>query len=672
MHSEPTPFILSSTYVPTGDQPRAIEGLLRGVREGNQYQTLLGVTGSGKTFTMANMIQALGRPTLVLSHNKTLAAQLYQEFKSFFPSNAVHYFVSYYDYYQPEAYLPSTDTYIEKDAKINEFLDQLRHAATAAVLTRRDVIVVASVSAIYGLADPKEYGQMAVHFRTGEAMHRSDLLRSLATLQYHRNEVEKTPGTFRVKGELVEIYAPDGSGVTRIELFGSTVDRIRVGNVSMTDPTWTLVPEITLFPAKHFVTASYKLTRAIGIIDAEREARIAELKKVGKILEAERLNQRTLFDIAMLKETGYCAGVENYSRPIEGRAPGTPPHTLIDYFPEGFITFVDESHMTLPQIRGMHNGDRARKQTLVDFGFRLPSALDNRPLTFEEFESRTNTTIYVSATPTVFETQRGPVVEQLIRPTGLLDPTISLEPIEGQVEHASTQIIERARRGERSLVTCLTKRNAEDLSEYLEGKGIRVTYLHSDIKTLERPDILRKLRLGEIDAIVGINLLREGLDLPEVALICILDADKEGFLRNATTLIQTIGRAARHQNGHVIFYGDRVTDSMRRALDETARRRTLQIEHNTAHGMVPTSLHKPVGEDLFESFRSTKQRTPAQLAALIKKSRHELSARALTRELEQEMLEAANRLDFEKAAEIRDVLTSLSSDLPPRPPRDTV
>lgn len=669
---EPTPFRLSSPFSPTGDQPRAIEALIQHVRDNKQYQTLLGVTGSGKTFTMANVIQALGRPTLILSHNKTLAAQLYQEFKSFFPDNAVHYFVSYYDYYQPEAYLPVTDTYIEKDAKINEFLDQLRHAATAAVLTRRDVIVVASVSAIYGLADPDEYGSMAVHIRTGETLQRSELLRSLSALQYTRNEVEKTPGTFRVKGEMVEIYSPDGSVVTRIELFGSTVDRIRTGRASVTDPLWEQVPDIMLFPSKHFVTGTAKLTRAIEAIDAERAERVTALRAEGKILEAERLNQRTLFDITMLKETGYCAGIENYSRHIEGRAAGSPPHTLIDYFPKGFLTFVDESHMTLPQIRGMHNGDRARKQTLVDFGFRLPSAIDNRPLRFEEFEERTGTTIYVSATPTTFETGRGPIVEQLIRPTGLLDPTTSIEPIEGQVESAARHILERASRGERSLVTCLTKRNAEDLSEYLEAKGIRVTYLHSDIKTLERPDILRKLRLGEIDAIVGINLLREGLDLPEVSLICILDADKEGFLRNDTTLIQTIGRAARHPTGHVVFYADRITASMERALGETARRRTLQETYNKAHGITPTALGKPIGEDLFESFRASKKRTPEQLAEMIKKNRHELSERALARELEQEMIEAANRLDFERAAEIRDVLKTLARDLPTPKRRDTL
>lgn len=672
MSTEPTPFRLAATYAPTGDQPRAIDALEQNIREGNKYQTLLGVTGSGKTFTMANVIARLGRPTLVLSHNKTLAAQLYQEFKSFFPENAVQYFVSYYDYYQPEAYLPVTDTYIEKDAKINEFLDQLRHAATAAVLTRRDVIVVASVSAIYGLADPEEYGSMAVRVRKGQTLQRSELLRSLATLQYVRNEIEKTPGTFRVKGELVEIYAPDGSNVTRIELFGPIVDHIRIGSASVTDPVWRTVEDLVLFPAKHFVTGSAKLTRAIAAIDAEREDRVAKLKGEGKLLEAERLNQRTMFDLAMLKETGYCSGIENYSRHIEGRAPGTPPHTLIDYFPEGFLTFVDESHMTLPQIRGMHNGDRARKQTLVDFGFRLPSALDNRPLMFDEFEARTSTTVYVSATPNVFETARGPVVEQLIRPTGLLDPTTSVEPTLGQVESAAAHISERASRGERSLVTCLTKRNAEDLAEYLEKKGIRVTYLHSDIKTLERPDILRKLRLGEIDAIVGINLLREGLDLPEVSLICILDADKEGFLRNDTTLIQTIGRAARHPEGHVIFYADHITGSMRRAIDETARRRALQEAHNRAHGLTPTALAKPVGVDLFEAFLGTKKRTPADIAALIKKNRHELSERALKAELEKEMLDAANRLDFEHAAEIRDVLKSLAGDLPTRKRRDTM
>ncbi|MEK7659687.1 MAG: excinuclease ABC subunit UvrB [Patescibacteria group bacterium] len=672
MNTEPTLFRLSSSYQPMGDQPRAIEALMSHIREGTQYQTLLGVTGSGKTFTMANVIQALGRPTLILSHNKTLAAQLYQEFKSFFPESAVHYFVSYYDYYQPEAYLPVTDTYIEKDAKINTFLDQLRHAATAAVLTRRDVIVVASVSAIYGLADPDEYRSMAVHFRTGETVQRSELLRALAMLQYSRNEVEKTPGTFRVKGELVEIYAPDGNTVTRIELFGSTIDRIKTGKTSFPDPLWETAREITVFPAKHFVTGNTKLERAITNIDAERDARVTALRAEGKILEAERLNQRTMFDIAMLKETGYCSGIENYSRHIEGRAPGTPPHTLIDYFPKGFITFVDESHMTLPQIRGMYNGDRARKQTLVDFGFRMPSAIDNRPLTFEEFEIRTGTTVYVSATPNAFEMDRGPVVEQLIRPTGLLDPTISIEPIEGQVESAAQHILERASRSERSLVTCLTKRNAEDLSEYLEGKGIRVTYLHSDIKTLERPDILRKLRLGDIDAIVGINLLREGLDLPEVSLICILDADKEGFLRNDTTLIQTIGRAARHPTGHVVFYADRVTGSMQRALDETARRRKLQESYNVAHGITPTALGKPVGEDLFESFRASKKRTPAELAKIIQKNRHELSERALKRELEQEMIEAANQLDFERAAEIRDVIKSLDGVLPDVKDHDTL
>lgn len=647
-------FRLRAPYTPAGDQPQAIERLSRGLLARTRYQTLLGVTGSGKTFTMAHVIARSQRPALVLSHNKTLAAQLYEEFKEFFPDNAVHYFVSYYDYYQPEAYLPNTDTYIEKDAKINQFIDELRHASTQAVLMRHDCIIVASVSAIYGIGDPEEYLRFAVTVRERDMMPQKMFSEKLAAMQYVHNDIERSPGTWSKKGDAYTIIMPTGDRALRVHFFGDEVEELYEGGV-MTESRFTRIQEATIFPAKHFVTPEDNIGKALGTIEKEMTERVGELKKQKKILEAERLLRRTRYDINMLRETGYTNGIENYSRPLSGRAPGTPPSTLIDYMPKDFITFIDESHMTLPQIRGMYHGDRARKTTLVEHGFRLPSALDNRPLTFNEFEKKVGQVIFVSATPSDYELVRGNVVEQLVRPTGLLDPTLEIRPAENQVQDVEREIVKRAAKKERTLIIALTKRMAEDIAEYLTGNGLNIAWIHSEIKTIERYDILKSLRSGESDALVGINLLREGLDLPEVSLICILDADKEGFLRNTTTFIQTIGRAARNQNGHVIFYADRVTDSMRRAIDETDRRRTYQEEFNKKHGITPRPLVKDIRQSLFENSKKTSPESLSRLVSLDKRSRKELK-----KEIEMEMLAEAAALNFERAAELRDILKSLS------------
>ena len=635
-------FTLKSQYQPTGDQPAAIEKLVAGLGARERYQTLLGVTGSGKTFTMANVIERVQRPTLVISPNKTLAAQLYQEFKEFFPENEVHYFVSYYDYYQPEAYIPQTDTYIEKDASINQFIDGLRHAATQAILTRPDTIIVASVSCIYGIGDPAEYMRTSITLKAGTDIKRKDVLDRLAFLQYERNDIQKLPGTFNIKGEVLEIVSPTGMSLTSIEFFGNTVERINNDTGA----------EAIIFPAKHFVTPEEKLDVAIKNIRAELASRLKELLQRGKLLEAERLEQKTNFDLEMLKSTGYCNGIENYSRQISFRKPGEPPSTLLNYMPKGFLTIVDESHIAIPQIRGMYHGDKARKEILIEHGFRLPSALDNRPLKFEEFEERINEAVFVSATPGPFELAHSPVVEQLIRPTGLLDPGIEIRPAKNQIQDLLTEIGSRAEKGERTLVTTISKRLAEDIADYLKDHDIKAEYLHSDVKTLERPEILRKLRTGHFDALVGVNLLREGLDLPEVSLVAILDADKEGFLRNATTLVQTMGRAARHLDGRVIMYADIITQSMRAAIEATERRRDIQKEFNTAHGITP----QPIVKEIREWFVGRKTGTLEKELAELKERR---SITELKNELEAEMLKAASELNFERAAELRDMLKKL-------------
>ncbi len=655
-------FRLVSDFQPTGDQPQAIEKLVEGIEKGYRFQTLLGATGTGKTYTVAKVIERVQRPTLVLAHNKTLAAQLYAEFREFFPHNAVEYFVSYYDYYQPEAYLPREDLYIEKDAQINEEIDRLRLAATSALLSRRDVIIVASVSAIYGIGNPEDYGRFVVSIRQGEVRRREVLLRSLVHIHYARNDYELRPGVFRVRGDTLEVFPAYAKTAYRVEFWGDEVERI-----SEVDPLTGEVlsrPEaIEIYPAKHFITPEEKLQRAIVAIEQELEERLAELKAQGKLLEAQRLEQRTRYDLEMLREMGYCTGIENYSRHLDGRPPGSPPWTLLDYFPDDFLLIVDESHMTIPQVRGMYHGDRSRKQVLVEYGFRLPSALDNRPLNFEEFEARLNQVIFTSATPGPYEREKSQqIVEQVIRPTGILDPVIHVRPVKGQVEDLVGEVQKRVARGERALVTTLTKRMAEDLSDYLADLGIKVHYLHSEIETLERVEILRDLRLGEYDVVVGVNLLREGLDLPEVSLVAILDADKEGFLRSETALIQTIGRAARHVDGTVIMYADRVTDSMRRAIEETERRRKKQMAYNEAHGIEPHTIVKAV-YDLTERLaaeRGVKEeralyRVPRQLP--VEEVRH------LIRDLEEQMHEAARALEFEKAALLRDQIFELRRQL---------
>jgi excinuclease ABC subunit B len=648
-------FQVVSDFQPTGDQPQAILKLVTGLREGYRHQTLLGATGTGKTFVMAKLVEQLQRPTLVLSHNKTLAAQLYAEFKEFFPVNAVEYFVSYYDYYQPEAYIARTDTYIEKDSSINDEIDRLRHAATQALFTRRDTLIVASVSCIYGLGSPEEYGKVVVSLKKGETRRRDRVLRHLIDIQYQRNDVDFTRGNFRVRGDTLDIYPAYEDVAVRVEFWGDQIERI----VTLDPLTGEILGEreqLEVYPAKHFVTNAEKLQQAMESIKLELEEQLARMRAQGKILEAARLEQRTHFDLEMLSETGYCSGVENYSRHLAGRQPGDMPWTLLDYFPDDYLLIVDESHMALPQIRGMFAGDRARKEVLVDYGFRLPSALDNRPLTFSEFERHVNQAIYVSATPGPYEAEHSSqVVEQIIRPTGLVDPTIEIKPSAGQVDDLLAEIRVRVSRGERTLVTTLTKRMAEDLADYLHELGIRVHYLHSEIETLERIEILRDLRLGIYDVVVGINLLREGLDLPEVSLVAILDADKEGFLRSSWSLIQTMGRAARHINGHVIMYADVITASMRRAIDETERRRAIQTAHNEEHGIVPQTIVKSI-RDLTSRVAVLREKGPEyNVGAGVPKD----ELLPLIKDLERQMKEYAKALEFEKAALLRDQIVEL-------------
>ncbi|MCF8563845.1 excinuclease ABC subunit UvrB [Alicyclobacillus tolerans] len=653
-------FELVSDYVPHGDQPEAIEKLVDGVNRGLRHLTLLGVTGSGKTFTMANVVAKLNRPTLVIAHNKTLAAQLAAEFREFFPNNAVEYFVSYYDYYQPEAYVPSTDTYIEKDAKINDEIDKLRHSATASLLERRDVLVVASVSAIFGLGSPDEYRGHLLSLRVGDEKSRDSILHRLVDMQYERNDINFTRGTFRVRGDVIEIFpASRSENAIRVELFGDEIDRITEINV-VTGEVIGLRQHVGIFPASHYVTSRPRLEAAVERIKVELRERLQELRANDKLLEAQRLEQRTMYDLEMMMEIGFCSGIENYSRHLEGRAAGETPHSLLDYFPPDFLTLVDESHQSLPQIRGMYGGDHSRKATLIEHGFRLPSAADNRPLTFEEFERKVGQTIYVSATPGPYELEHQDLsVEQIIRPTGLLDPEIFVRPIKGQIDDLVGEINGRVRRKERVLVTTLTKKMAEDLTDYLKELGIKVRYLHSDIKTIERMAILRDLRLGVFDVLIGINLLREGLDLPEVSLVAILDADKEGFLRAERSLIQTIGRAARNASGQVIMYADKVTESMRIAIDETMRRREKQHAFNQAHGITPQTVQKAV-RDVIEATKAAESKADyvsmaQQAQSMSKRDRKELIAR-----LEKEMKQAAKDLQFERAAELRDLIVEMS------------
>lgn len=619
------------------------------------------MTGSGKTFTMANIIQKLNRPTLVIAHNKTLAAQLYSEFKEFFPDNAVEYFVSYYDYYQPEAYIPQTDTYIEKDASINEEIDKLRHSATAALFERRDVIIVASVSCIYGLGDPVDYENLMLSLRPGMIKDRDEIIKKLVDIQYERNDVNFTRGKFRVRGDVIEIFPASFSNkAIRVELFGDEIDRIAEIDV-LTGEVLGLRKHVAIFPASHYATSKDKLERAIKSIREELEQRYKELKDAGKIVEAERLRQRTNYDLEMLQEMGYCQGIENYSRHISGRPPGSPPYTLLDYFPKDFLIFIDESHVTIPQIRGMYNGDRSRKEALVEYGFRLPSAFDNRPLTFEEFEKRINQVIFVSATPGPYELEHSEqVVEQLIRPTGLIDPEVIVKPVKGQVDDLIGEIRKTVDKGFRVLVTTLTKKMAEDLTDYLKDMGIKVKYLHSDIETIERVEIIRDLRLGKFDVLIGINLLREGLDIPEVALVAILDADKEGFLRSETSLIQTIGRAARNAEGRVIMYADTVTNSMKRAIDETNRRRKIQMEYNKKHGITPKTVIKGV-RDVIEATHVAEEEQKYRRKKV--KTYDPEIIKSTIEQLEKEMKEAAIELQFEKAAKLRDVIFELKKQL---------
>jgi excinuclease ABC subunit B len=651
-------FQVISDFKPTGDQPQAIDLLVEGLKRGYQHQTLLGATGTGKTYSIAKVVERVQRPTLVMAHNKTLAAQLYAEFREFFPHNAVEYYVSYYDYYQPEAYLPRSDTYIEKDADINEEINKLRLAAMEALLTRRDVIIVASVSAIYSIGSPDEYGREVVQLHLGETRRRDSVLRHLVATHYDRNDVSFQRGTFRVRGDTVDVYPAYRDTAVRIEFWGDTVERI-----TEIDPlTGEILEErqaIHIYPAKQFVTTAEAMTEAIQYIEAELEERLAELRAQDKLLEAQRLEQRTLYDIEMMREIGYCSGIENYSRHLGGRKAGDPPWTLIDYYPDDFLLVLDESHMMVPQIRGMYNGDRSRKEVLVEYGFRLPSALDNRPLQFHEFEERITQVIYTSATPGPYERQlSSQIVDQIIRPTGLVDPEVIVKPTKGQIDDLISQIRQRVGRGERALVTTLTKRMAEDLADYLAELGIKVHYLHSEIQTLERVEILRDLRLGVYDVVVGINLLREGLDLPEVSLVAILDADKEGFLRSDTALVQTIGRAARHINGQVIMYADRITDSMQRAIDETNRRRAVQQQHNEEHGIQPQSIVKEV-RDLTDRVRAVAEERVAYRVPGLPKA----EVTYLIDELQKQMKEAAAHLEFEKAALLRDQIFELRKQL---------
>jgi len=651
-------FKIKSDFKPTGDQPKAIEKLSKGILDGKKYQTLLGVTGSGKTFTMANIIENVQKPTLVIAHNKTLAYQLASEFKEFFPDSAVEYFVSYYDYYQPEAYVPQTDTYIEKDASINDEIDKLRHSATAALFERRDVIIVSSVSCIYGLGDPIDYENLVISIRPGMIKDRDEIIRKLVDIQYVRNDINFTRGTFRVRGDVLEIFPASSSENTiRVEFFGDEIDRIVEVNY-LTGEIIGLRNHVSIFPASHFATSKEKIESAIVTIEEELEERLREFKSQDKLLEAQRLEQRTRYDIEMLREMGYCQGIENYSRHISGRPKGSRPYTLIDYFPKDFLIIVDESHVTIPQIRGMYEGDKSRKTTLVEYGFRLPSALDNRPLKFNEFEEHINQIVFVSATPGPYELEHSEsVVEQIIRPTGLLDPEVEVRPTENQIDDLVAEIRKREKKKERVLVTTLTKKMAEDLTNYFKEIGIKVTYLHSDIDTIERMEIIRDLRLGKYDVLVGINLLREGLDLPEVSLVAILDADKEGFLRSETSLIQTIGRTARNSSGKVIMYGDTITRSMKKAIDETNRRRKIQDEYNKEHGITPKTIVKAV-RDVIEATKVVEENEKYEN---VKMSKEEIEN--IIEGLKDEMLKEAESLNFERAAEIRDKIMDLKKML---------
>ncbi|MRX72358.1 excinuclease ABC subunit UvrB [Bacillus lacus] len=654
-------FELVSKYNPQGDQPAAIKDLVEGLKQGKTHQTLLGATGTGKTFTVSNVIKEVNKPTLIIAHNKTLAGQLYSEFKEFFPNNAVEYFVSYYDYYQPEAYVPQTDTFIEKDASINDEIDKLRHSATSSLFERNDVIIIASVSCIYGLGSPEDYKELVISLRTGMEIERNALLRNLVDVQYERNDIDFRRGTFRVRGDVVEIFpASRDQHCIRVEFFGDEIDRIREVD-SLTGEILGERNHVAIYPASHFVTREEKMAIAIKNIEKELEERLKELHENGKLLEAQRLEQRTRYDLEMMREMGFCSGIENYSRQLTLRPPGSTPYTLLDFFPEDFLIVIDESHVTLPQIRGMFNGDQARKQVLVDHGFRLPSAKDNRPLRFEEFEKHIRNIIFVSATPGPFELEHTPeMIQQIIRPTGLLDPTIDVRPIEGQIDDLIGEIHMRVERNERVLVTTLTKKMSEDLTDYLKDIGIKVTYLHSEIKTLERIEIIRDLRLGKVNVLIGINLLREGLDIPEVSLVAILDADKEGFLRSERSLIQTIGRAARNEKGHVIMYADKITNSMNIAMNETKRRREIQEAYNEKHGITPETIRK----DIRDVIRATKAAEDTEeygaapkFGKMNKKERENV-----IEQMEAEMKEAAKALNFERAAELRDLILELKAE----------
>ena len=654
-------FELVSEYKPMGDQPQAIEQLTKGFKEGNQFETLLGVTGSGKTFTMANIIQNLNKPTLILAHNKTLAAQLYSEFKAFFPHNAVEYFVSYYDYYQPEAYVPSTDTYIEKDSSVNDEIDKLRHSATAALIERKDVIVVSSVSCIYGIGSKESYSEMMISLRPGMIKDRDEVIDDLINIQYVRSELDFKRGTFRVKGDVLEILPVSTfEDAVRVEFFGDEIDRITEFD-ALTGNVKARLEHVAIFPASHYVVAPEKMEKAICAIEEELKERVEWFKREDKLLEAQRIAERTKFDIEMMRETGFCSGIENYSRHLSGLKPGEPPHTLLDYFPDDFLMIVDESHITIPQVRGMYAGDQSRKTTLVDYGFRLPSAKDNRPLNFEEFESHISQMLFVSATPNVYEGEHELLrAEQVIRPTGLLDPEISVRPVEGQIDDLISEVNKEIEHGHKVLITTLTKRMAEDLTDYMKELGIRVRYLHSDIDTLERSEIVRNLRLNVFDVLVGINLLREGLDIPEITLVAILDADKEGFLRSETSLIQTIGRAARNTEGHVIMYADRITDSMNKAITETNRRRAIQQAYNEAHGIIPKTIQKAV-RDLISISEAADKSEESFIKDAESMSYKELNT--TIRKLTKQMHSAAAELDFEKAAMLRDKIMELKKML---------
>ena len=660
-------FELVSDYKPTGDQPEAIKELTTGIEKGEKAQNLLGATGTGKTFTISNVIAKVNKPTLILSHNKTLAGQLYSEMKKFFPHNAVEYFVSYYDYYQPEAYVPSSDTYIEKDASINDEIDELRHSATSSLMERDDVIVVASVSSIFGLGDPSEYHNHVVSLRVGQEIERDRLLRELVNIQFERNDIDFQRGRFRVHGDVVEVFpASREDKALRIEFFGDEIDRIREVD-ALTGEVIGDREHISIFPATHFLTSEEIMDRALPQIENDMKKQVKKFTDEGKLLEAERIQQRTTYDIEMLREMGYCNGIENYSRYMDGRKPGEPPYTLLDFFPKDFLLVVDESHQTMPQVRGMYNGDRARKQMLIDYGFRLPSALDNRPLKLAEFEKHVNQVVYMSATPGPYEmAQTDHVVQQIIRPTGLLDPTIEVRPVMGQIDDLVGEINKRIEKHERVFVTTLTKKMSEDLTDYLKDLGLKVKYLHSDIKTLERTQIIRDLRLGKFDVLVGINLLREGLDVPEVSLVAILDADKEGFLRNERSLIQTIGRAARNANGSVIMYADTVTDSMQKAIDETKRRREIQIAYNRKHGITPKTIIKPIQEAISSTTKTEDSGKEADSTEFTTKDFAKLNRDDQTKmveELTEQMRTAAKRLDFEQAATLRDTIMELKAQM---------